>query len=101
QCLQQIAHRHGESSTIITVKTKLAPMGLDPSIHGAASPSIHGAAERQRNFSKGAARFCVHKLRKIKGRAINTKKGRLSCRLYPIWVMLFSLTCIRSCFNAT
>ena len=33
--------------------------------------------------------------------AINTKKGRLSCRPYPIWVMLFSLTCIRSCFNAT
>ncbi|WP_210179333.1 hypothetical protein, partial [Rhizobium sp. WYCCWR10014] len=25
-----IAHKHGESSTIITVKTKLAPMGLDP-----------------------------------------------------------------------
>ncbi|MDH6206535.1 MULTISPECIES: hypothetical protein, partial [Rhizobium] len=32
QCLQQIAHKHGESSTIITVKTKLAPMGTGPSM---------------------------------------------------------------------
>ncbi|WP_210199560.1 hypothetical protein, partial [Rhizobium sp. N122] len=35
QCLQRIAHDQDESLSIITVKTKLAPMGLDPRIHAA------------------------------------------------------------------
>ncbi|MDH6649011.1 UNVERIFIED_ORG: hypothetical protein M2312_003671, partial [Rhizobium esperanzae] len=33
QCLQRIAHHQGESFAIITVKAKLAPMGLDPRTH--------------------------------------------------------------------
>ncbi|MBB2681720.1 UNVERIFIED_ORG: hypothetical protein M2312_005271, partial [Rhizobium esperanzae] len=35
QCLQRIAHHQGESFAIITVKAKLAPMGLRPTMDDA------------------------------------------------------------------
>ncbi|WP_210201891.1 hypothetical protein, partial [Rhizobium phaseoli] len=52
--LQRIAHHQGESFAIITVKAKLAPMGLDPSIHARDSSGAmsmgDGRARRQERW---------------------------------------------------
>ncbi|MBB4326856.1 hypothetical protein GGE32_000669, partial [Rhizobium leguminosarum] len=53
QRLQQIAHNHGESSTIITVKTKLAPMGTFRTVFSAyrdPACGIFGIFDRAHNF---------------------------------------------------
>ncbi|WP_246734990.1 aldehyde dehydrogenase family protein, partial [Rhizobium leguminosarum] len=52
QRLQQIAHNHGESSTIITVKTKLAPMGRHPKV---AHVAFTGGPETARHVVRNSA----------------------------------------------
>ncbi|WP_205928006.1 hypothetical protein, partial [Rhizobium leguminosarum] len=63
QRLQQIAHNHGESSTIITVKTKLAPMGEYPMAAHQAKPRTSNACRPKAGSGFGIT-TCINPIRR-------------------------------------